>query len=71
MYSTGLNSSKFLDEVKIKKPYIVVFGNEASGVKKEILDISETVIKIPISKVDSLNVSCAAGIILDKFKNNF
>ena len=40
-------------------------GNEANGVSKEIIDISDFVVKIPMSeKIESLNVGVATSIIL-------
>lgn len=63
--STGLKSSILLDEVKIKDKHIIIFGNEASGVSSDILNISNIVIRIPIKNIDSLNVAVATAIILD------
>ena len=43
---------------------IYIFGNEISGVRKEILDISDHIIEIPMyGKKNSLNVSVTVGII--------
>ncbi|MCS7244843.1 MAG: RNA methyltransferase [candidate division WOR-3 bacterium] len=43
---------------------IIIFGNESKGIDKEILDLSDVLIKIPqYGKVQSLNVSVAFGII--------
>ena len=40
-------------------------GNEANGVSKEIIDISDFVVKIPMNeKIESLNVGVATSIIL-------
>jgi RNA methyltransferase, TrmH family len=55
-----------------KKNTIIVFGNEANGISKEILT-DKNYLKIKIrgfSKCESLNVAVAAGIILDRFRNN-
>ena len=44
---------------------IVVLGNEGYGIRKNILKMCDDLIKIPLNKkVQSLNVSVAAGIIL-------
>ena len=44
--------------------YIYVFGNEIVGVRKDILDIADTIIDIPMhGKKNSLNVSVTVGII--------
>ncbi len=57
--SISLSSYKIDD-----KPFILVLGNEAHGVKKEIIEIADLKIKIPMSNIDSLNVSVAAGILM-------
>lgn len=63
--STGLKSSKLLNQIKLKNKFVIVFGNEAKGVQEEILNLSDVVIRIPIKNIDSLNVSVAASITLD------
>lgn len=51
---------------KLKKPdenIILVLGSEAFGISKEILEISDIRISIPLTdKIESLNVAVAAGI---------
>lgn len=48
----------------MKKPSIIIVGNEANGVSKEVQKISQCV-KIPIlGKAESLNVSIAAAILM-------
>ena len=47
---------------------VLVIGNEANGVSKEILDYADEKIKIPmIGKTESLNASVAAGIIMYEY----
>jgi len=47
------------------EPFVLVMGNEASGVSKEILELSDRVVKIPMyGMVQSLNVSVACGVVL-------
>lgn len=47
---------------------IIVIGNEANGVSKEILDYADEKIKIPmIGKTESLNASVATGIVLYEY----
>ncbi|NVP17943.1 TrmH family RNA methyltransferase [Candidatus Gracilibacteria bacterium] len=44
---------------------VLVMGNEILGVNKEILDISDKIVIIPMrGKKESLNVSVAAGIVM-------
>ncbi|NOS68038.1 MAG: RNA methyltransferase [Candidatus Peribacteraceae bacterium] len=48
----------------------LIVGHELSGVPQEILDISDSVIKIPmLGKKESLNVAVAAGIALHHLRN--
>ena len=53
---------------------IYIFGNEIVGVSKEILDISHTIVDIPMNgKKNSLNISVTVGIISyesRKYKSN-
>lgn len=47
-----------------KKPTIIIVGNEANGISREIQNISQCV-KIPIlGNAESLNVSVASGILM-------
>ena len=48
---------------------IIVFGNEANGIRKEILDICDDSITIPMSgSIESLNVSISCALILYEIK---
>ena len=56
-----------VDYKKFKTPKQCCFivGNEVTGVSKEILDASDTIIEIPmVGKKESLNVSVALGVAL-------
>jgi len=68
--STGTVSAK---EYKIKKPVMVIIGNEAKGMSIKLREICDKIIKIPIEgNVNSLNVSCAASIIMwEIYKNRY
>ena len=49
----------------------VVFGSEGRGVQKEILELSISIIEIPISKnVQSLNVAATSAIFLHEINRN-
>ena len=49
----------------LKKPTILVVGNEANGISEEILQLADQCIKIPIyGSAESLNVGVAAGIMM-------
>jgi RNA methyltransferase, TrmH family len=48
-------------------PVGVIFGNEGAGPKKELINLADEVIKIPIvGRAESLNVGIACGIVLYK-----
>ena len=47
---------------------VVVIGNESKGVSKEVLEIADKKIKIPmLGKTESLNASVAASVIVYEF----
>lgn len=65
--STSLEDSKNIYEIDYEKKAIVI-GNEANGVSKEVQDISDEKIKIPmLGKTESLNASVAAGIVIYEY----
>ena len=65
--ATSLEESKSIYEIDYNKKAIVI-GNEANGVSKEILDIADEKIKIPmLGKTESLNASVATGIVLYEY----
>ena len=62
---TGLNAKKSIYEVNFEGKYAVVLGNEGEGIRKNIIKLCDELIKIPImGKIESLNVSVSAGVIL-------
>ena len=68
VYATGLSdNTKTLDEIVESEKMAFVFGNEGSGVSKQIMDICDEIIKIDMCNIDSLNVAMAASIVLYKF----
>ena len=65
--STSLDTDKTIYDIQYKKVAIVI-GNEANGVSKEIQEISDSKIKIPmLGKTESLNASVATGIVLYEY----
>ncbi|MDY3050618.1 MAG: RNA methyltransferase [Parvimonas sp.] len=66
--STTLNDkSKSLEKFDFKGKNIIVMGNEANGVSKEILNISDEFLKIDMNNsMESLNVSVASAVIMYK-----
>jgi TrmH family RNA methyltransferase len=56
----------------IRKPVVLLIGNEARGLSVRLKGLADRMIKIPMrGEVDSLNVACAASIIMyEVFKNS-
>jgi TrmH family RNA methyltransferase len=56
------------DKVDMKKPTIIVIGNEANGISKEALSLTNSKkIKIPMTRdLESLNAAVAASIIISE-----
>jgi 23S rRNA (guanosine2251-2'-O)-methyltransferase len=62
---TSLNAETTIYDTDFKGRNVVILGNEGEGVRKNLLKMCNEIIKIPINgKVESLNVSVSAGIIL-------
>jgi TrmH family RNA methyltransferase len=60
-----------LNECKIKRPVMLIIGNEAKGMSVKLKELCDKIIKIPMNgDVNSLNVSCAASVFMwEIFKN--
>ncbi len=64
---TSLQTNNSIYDVDYKQKVIIV-GNEANGVKKEIQDLADEKVKIPmLGKTESLNASVATGIVLYEY----
>lgn len=61
-------------ETKLKKDAILVMGNEANGISKEILELITDTITIPqfgeLQETESLNVATATAILLSEFRRS-
>ncbi|MCI9365984.1 MAG: RNA methyltransferase [Clostridia bacterium] len=65
--ATSLGGEENIYQMDYNKKVIVI-GNEAKGVSKEILEVSDTKTKIPmLGKTESLNASIATGVILYEY----
>lgn len=66
LFASNLSANaKQFTEVDYKVPCCIIMGNEEKGVGKNIVELAEEQIQIPMArKFDSLNVSVATGIIL-------
>ena len=57
-------------DLKYDFPVVLIIGNEGDGVSSLVLKNSDYVVKIPMyGKVNSLNASVAAGVLLSRIKN--
>ena len=64
---TALDAKESIYDIDYSKK-IVVIGNEANGVTKEVRNIADKKVKIPmIGKAESLNASVAAGIMIYEY----
>ena len=67
--ATSLNATDSINEID-KNKFAIIFGNEGSGVKQEILDTCDKKIKIKMSdKCESLNVAISNAIVLYNLYN--
>ena len=58
-------------DFEYKEPCAIVLGSEEDGISEDLLIIADELIKIPIiGKIESLNVSVAAGILLFEVVKN-
>lgn len=65
--ATSLQTEKSIYDIDYKKKVIII-GNEANGVSKEVLEASEEKVKIPMpGKTESLNAAVATGVILYEY----
>jgi len=66
--SSGTVSVK---EYIIKRPVMLIIGNEAKGMSIKLKEICDKIVKIPMEgDVNSLNVSCAASILMWEIYKN-
>lgn len=65
--ATSLDANETIYDIDYTKKAIVI-GNESNGVSKQILDIADNKVIIPmLGKTESLNASVATGIILYEY----
>lgn len=65
IFGTKVDGGKELKNVSMYEKSAIIMGNEGNGVSKQILDMCDEYIYIPISNdCESLNVGVATGIIL-------
>ena len=55
------------DSFEYKLPTVLVVGHESNGISKEVLDISDAIVELPMFGINkSLNVMVSLGIVLYK-----
>lgn len=65
IYGTSVVNGKNIKDVKEKNNVVVVMGNEGTGVTKEVQELCNDFIYIPMNKnCESLNVAVASSIIM-------
>jgi TrmH family RNA methyltransferase len=71
IYASDLNTDSYYNEISYKKPLALVIGNEARGIRPEMLELADQKIKIPLKgNIESLNAGVAAGVIMFKIAEN-
>jgi len=49
----------------LRGPVVLIIGSEEKGISRELLSLADNIVKIPMTgKIESLNVSVAAGILI-------
>lgn len=60
-----LKASKYCYEIDMKQGIVIVIGNEANGISKEVVTKLDYLVKIPMpGRAESLNAAVAAGILM-------
>lgn len=63
---TMLDGATSLDNMNLRQKTVFVIGNEAHGVRKEIIEMADQKIKITMNdKIESLNAGVAASIVMN------
>jgi len=65
IYGTDVKEGKDLDKLDYSTRICLLIGNEAEGLNKNLFELSDEIIRIPIfGRAESLNASVAGGILL-------
>ncbi len=68
---TIVNSNNYFDDYEVKSKIIVMFGSEAKGLSKELINLSDENFTIKMTNdVESLNLALCAGIVLYELQKN-
>ena len=63
---TSPHTTNTFYDINTTEGVCIILGNEAHGMSKDVLEICDLLVKIPIVNIESLNVSVACGIILQE-----
>jgi TrmH family RNA methyltransferase len=64
-FGTALTATRFYHETDFRTPAAIIMGSEAFGLTQKWLDEADELVKIPMNgKVDSMNVSASAAIVV-------
>ena len=64
---TSLDTEESIYDIDYRKKVIII-GNEANGVSKEVQDLADSKVKIPmLGRTESLNASVATGVVLYEY----
>lgn len=65
---TSLKDAVNYKDVKLAKKFVLVLGNEGQGVKEESILLADSICKIEMDNIDSLNVGVAGGILMNEYR---
>lgn len=69
VWASALANAKEFHTLEKQEKVALILGNEGAGIRKELLEAADELVKIPIyGKAESLNVSIAAGILMYHIK---
>ena len=69
IYAAALDGAVAFNEIEYAKKSVLVIGNEANGISKEVLENSDVKVKIPMEgKVESLNAAVSAAVLMYHLK---
>ena len=65
IWASALQQSVDYTHIEPSPKTALILGNEGAGIREEVLNLADVIVKIPIyGKAESLNVSVAAGILM-------
>ena len=68
--AADMNGTEVYSEVRVDMPLAVIVGNEGFGISKHVKENADILVRIPMEgKINSLNASISAAIILSNIKS--